>query len=84
MFGSDWENVMFANQGNIVNIQNTYIGDLEDDRNFSGLIPRSIHRLFEEIQTEENAPQRFVVYCSFLQIYNEKIFDLLNVSCLFS
>jgi len=80
MFGSDWENVVVRAQGNIVNLQNTYIGDIDEDENFSGLIPRSIHALFKEIQTPENAPQKFVIYCSFLQIYNEKIYDLLTVN----
>lgn len=80
MFGSDWENVLFKNNGNVANIQNTFIGDLDFDGNHTGLIPRSIHRLFNEIQNEENKSQNFVVYCSFLQIYNEKVFDLLSVS----
>lgn len=79
MFGSDWENVMFRNQGSRKS-QNTFInGDLVADTNFSGLIPRTIFSLFKEIQKEENKSQSFVVYCSFLQIYNEKIFDLLTV-----
>lgn len=80
MFGSDWENVMFRNQGGPRKIQNTFInGDLVADTNFSGLIPRTIFSLFKEIQKDENKSQSFVVYCSFLQIYNEKIFDLLTV-----
>lgn len=71
---------MMRNQGGLVNnIQNTYIGDLDEDKNLSGLIPRTIHELFREIQKEENRAQNFAVYCSFLQIYNEKIFDLLTV-----
>jgi len=78
MFGSDWENVVFRGEGNIPNIQKTYIGDLDEDRNFCGLIPRTVYHLFKEIQKEANQAQKFVIYCSFLQIYNEKIFDLLN------
>jgi len=35
--------------------------------------------LFGKTETEaERANRKFTIYCSFLQIYNEKIFDLLN------
>jgi kinesin family protein 4/21/27 len=35
--------------------------------------------LFEKISTEaEKTKRKYSIYCSFLQIYNEKIFDLLN------
>lgn len=44
-----------------------------------GLIPRINEGLFARIKTEtsENASRRFLVCCSFLEIYNEIIFDLL-------
>jgi kinesin family protein 1/kinesin family protein 3/17 len=44
-----------------------------------GLIPRINNGLFERIQTETSASEsrRFLVCCSFLEIYNEIIFDLL-------
>jgi kinesin family protein 4/21/27 len=46
-----------------------------------GVIPRSISYLFDKIANEANITKRkYNVYCSFLQIYNEKIFDLLNPS----
>lgn len=43
-----------------------------------GIIPRSIEHLFAGLQTfaAENGGQSFTIYCSFLQIYNEKLFDL--------
>ncbi|CAK93488.1 unnamed protein product (macronuclear) [Paramecium tetraurelia] len=42
-----------------------------------GIIPKTIHSLFNRIK--QNALQRdFSVYCSYLQIYNEKIYDLLG------
>lgn len=45
----------------------------------SGIIPRSIRCLFDTISVmQERAQRRYTVYCSYLQIYNEKIFDLLN------
>lgn len=38
--------------------------------------------LFEQIEQarQNNKNQHFSVFCSFLQIYNEKVFDLLNPS----
>lgn len=46
----------------------------------NGLIPKAASSLFKKIQ---NHPQRtFTVSVSFLQIYNEKIFDLLNPASL--
>ncbi|CAD8090546.1 unnamed protein product [Paramecium primaurelia] len=42
-----------------------------------GIIPKTIHSLFNKIK--QNALQRdYSVYCSYLQIYNEKIYDLLG------
>lgn len=43
-----------------------------------GFIPRTIKYMFQEMK---RFPQKnFSVYVSFLQIYNEKIFDMLNSS----
>lgn len=45
----------------------------------SGVIPRAIKEIFAAVvQMESEA--RAVVYCSFVQIYNEQIFDLLRDS----
>lgn len=41
-----------------------------------GIIPRSISYLFDKIKNQGS--RNYTVYCSYLQIYNEKIFDLLN------
>lgn len=41
----------------------------------NGLIPRMLTNVFNEI---ENKNHKINVYCSFLQIYNEKIYDLLR------
>lgn len=41
-----------------------------------GIIPRWIKELFEIIGTKE--AKKYKVYCSYLQIYQEKIYDLLN------
>jgi hypothetical protein len=43
----------------------------------AGLIPRAISYLFPLLS---GAPTKFNVYASFLQIYNEKVFDLLQVA----
>jgi len=41
----------------------------------NGVIPRMIQNVFTEIETQD---KKMNVYCSFLQIYNEKIYDLLK------
>ena len=76
MFGSDWE-TMISNNLNSKR-QNTFFEDLSSDENFAGLIPRTIFRLFEEVKSHEATEPKFRIYCSFLQIYNEKIYDLLQ------
>ncbi|OWZ24569.1 Kinesin [Phytophthora megakarya] len=45
-----------------------------------GVIPRSIERLFAEIEREKRGAvgTLFSVYCSFIEIYNEKIYDILS------
>ncbi|CAD8106247.1 unnamed protein product [Paramecium sonneborni] len=68
MFGSDWESQMNFS----INHQATYCADLKSDISFAGIIPRVIFGLFD------NLPKNFYIYCSFLQIYNEKIYDLLQ------
>lgn len=40
----------------------------------SGVIPRAIEQVFARAKSEKAA-----IFCSFLQIYNEKIYDLLQV-----
>ncbi|KAE9028194.1 hypothetical protein PF011_g1689 [Phytophthora fragariae] len=46
-----------------------------------GVVPRSIKRLFAEIEREKRgaAGASFSVYCSFIEIYNEKIYDILSL-----
>ena len=47
------------------------------DQNKFGIIPRAIEHLFFGLQElMHNTEQGYTVYCSFLQIYNEKLFDL--------
>ncbi|ETI43625.1 hypothetical protein F443_11484 [Phytophthora nicotianae P1569] len=46
----------------------------------NGVVPRSVERLFAEIEREKRGSggTLFSVYCSFIEIYNEKIFDILS------
>lgn len=43
-----------------------------------GLIPRLCSGLFERTQREENEEQSFKVEVSYMEIYNEKVRDLLD------
>jgi len=46
-----------------------------------GIVPRAIHLLYEMVKQESNlGRKRFTIYCSYLQVYKEKIYDLLNKS----
>ena len=46
-----------------------------------GIVPRSVKYIFELMKQESNLGQKkFTLYCSYLQVYKEKIFDLLNKS----
>lgn len=45
-----------------------------------GLIPRSIHNMFFALKNRQNTGFMYKVYISFLQIYNEQIFDLIDAS----
>ena len=48
-----------------------------------GIIFRAIKELFDQIEAiRSEGKKHFRIYCSFLQIYNEKIYDLLNVNSL--
>jgi len=46
----------------------------------NGLIPRLINKLFIDLDViNKKDNKKYTVYCSYLQVYNEKIFDLLEV-----
>lgn len=66
-------------------------GDVDrflNDKAKLGIIPRAIEHIFNELEQKyyrameegntEASPDDYTVYCSFLQIYNEKLFDLLQ------
>ncbi|KAL4463423.1 hypothetical protein ABPG72_006745 [Tetrahymena utriculariae] len=78
MFGSDWEKM--TSKPDRVQKQHTFFEQLDTDDNFAGIIPRTIYYLFNSVEQKkkENSNLNIQIYCSFLQIYNEKIFDLLQ------
>lgn len=76
MFGKEWTNndkTQIENTDEFNFLNNHILIDPFDDSN--GIIPRMINNILTEI-TDKN----FDVFCSFIQIYNEKIYDLLDVS----
>lgn len=51
------------------------------DKEEEGMIPRAIKQVFDEIDyLYKTTMLEFTVYCSFIQIYNEKIYDLFQDS----
>ena len=42
----------------------------------AGIIPRSLHQLFEKL--DDHKIQEYSVRVSFLELYNEELFDLLS------
>jgi hypothetical protein len=47
------------------------------DENQRGIIPRAIRHIFGSIDAAETG-KKFLVRCSYLEIYNEQILDLLS------
>jgi kinesin family protein 3/17 len=43
-----------------------------------GIIPKSIRHIFESLDSSDNRQKKFLVRCSYLEIYNEQILDLLS------
>ena len=78
MFGPHWDD-NFGYQ-NTMGALGNHAGSnnfLNDSSKF-GIIPKSIDEIFIELQEkiDDNPELSFTVYCSFLQIYNEKLYDL--------
>jgi len=54
-------------------------------KEYWGIIPRSIEYLCNRVNEEaKKGLRKYSIYCSYLQIYNERIYDLLNSSQLHS
>lgn len=81
MFGPHWDDNA-GYQNTIVNNRGYVEGEYLNDSNKFGIIPRSIEHIFTSLNNNQLSNKygnnEFTVYCSFLQIYNEKLFDLLQ------
>jgi len=51
----------------------TVVGSKENP----GILPQSLSLLYEKIQNGENGINKFKVFCNFIEVYNEEVFDLL-------
>ena len=55
-----------------------FSGDFGAEPN-EGMIPRAISQIFKQVDNlYKSKMKEFTVYCSFVQIYNEKLYDLLQ------
>ena len=54
--------------------------ETNENSNSFGLTQRSINHMFQRIEDikSSESTRHYSVFVSFLQIYNEKVFDLLN------
>jgi len=52
----------------------------EGTNELQGITPRAFHHIFEAIATSADESHQFLVRCSFVEIYQEKIRDLLSSS----
>jgi hypothetical protein len=43
-----------------------------------GVIPRAVNDVFQKLSELYDASSEVTVYCSFMQLYNEKLYDLLR------
>ena len=75
MFGAQWENNNPAPQVYYENrIPRPVKNQTRTNLSSGGIIPNSILHLFQSL----DGSKPVTIFCSFLQIYNEKIFDLLQ------
>ena len=56
----------------------TYSIDGTDGDEKEGIVPRAIKDLFSMLEEENNGDRGYKIFISFLQIYNESIFDLID------
>ena len=90
MFGPHWDDNSGSRQNTLGGLR--FDGNIDrflEEKAMLGIIPRSIEQIFYDLEkrieakilageSEHVASSEFTVYCSFLQIYNEKLFDLLQ------
>lgn len=78
MFGSDWDTLIKQDsESKTGKKQTTFFGNIESDENFAGMIPRAMHHIFSKLYSGK---KNVTIYCSFLQLYNEKLIDLLEIA----
>lgn len=68
MFGSEWE----------LNVGRRRGPHSLDNPESHGVIPRAVQQLFQDLAVDMDRGHSFTVLCSFVQIYNERVFDLLQ------
>lgn len=56
----------------------TMIGKL-DEEGERGVMPNSFQHLFSAILSDNHKGKQFLIRCSFIEIYNEEIRDLLSI-----
>jgi Kinesin motor domain len=81
MFGQDWESSAQNGTGGRKLQQSTAkLNSFGSEDDSIGIIPRAVNALFESISAEKSKgiERRVEVYASFLQVYCEKIYDLLT------
>ena len=74
---------------NRINFQNENKININNVKLDKGIIQRSIDFIFERIKNKENFTEKFsdanenkyeyIIKASFMEIYNEEVFDLLNI-----
>lgn len=58
----------------------TYTIEGNDTAEEEGLIPRSIRKLFQLLEEKNHSERDYKAYISFIQIYNESIYDLIDIN----
>jgi kinesin family protein 11 len=76
MFGADWTNFEKSDLNLIENMKK-YDFVINPFSEENGIIIRALNYIFDDFN--KNDKGNSTLYCSFLQIYNENIYDLLNV-----
>ena len=80
IFGKEWtSDIVNSNSGSIVK-EKIYF-NINPESEYNGVIPRTIQSVFSYIERQKRIAiqDSYSVVCSYLQIYNERIYDLLNV-----
>lgn len=77
MFGPNWEESLRSDMSKPKPSTNINYAEQSEKH---GIIPRAVYKLFSETLGENVsvASQEYTIYCSFVQIYNEKLYDLLQ------